>query len=219
MKILALETSSSCVSVGLCLDSGMIFEESLLNRGSQFILGAVDKLLKDARIKLDDVDVFGISIGPGSFTGLRVGLSFAKGFSYSCRRPLVVVESLKVWASPLCRKSTNIVVLLDAKRTCVYGQAFLCQNGVPKAIHEPFMGPVKDFLAQVPRESVFVGSACGLYEKEIRDMFSDSERIFVEKQNTPKAKDLIALVLHDAKNKKIEFNPEACVAPIYFWQP
>ncbi|MCH7590945.1 tRNA (adenosine(37)-N6)-threonylcarbamoyltransferase complex dimerization subunit type 1 TsaB, partial [PVC group bacterium] len=127
MKILALETSSSCVNVGLCLDSGMIFEESLLNRGSQFILGAVDKLLKDARIKLDDVDVFGVSVGPGSFTGLRVGLSFAKGFSYSCRRPLVAVESLKVWAFPFCRKSTNIVVLLDAKRTCVYGQAFLCQ--------------------------------------------------------------------------------------------
>ncbi|MDZ4383175.1 MAG: tRNA (adenosine(37)-N6)-threonylcarbamoyltransferase complex dimerization subunit type 1 TsaB, partial [Thermodesulfovibrionia bacterium] len=93
MKILALETATMAGSIAIVDDEELIAEVKLnINVAhSERLISSIDYLLNASRLSIKDIDAFAISIGPGSFTGLRIGLSTAKGFSYAAKKPLVPV--------------------------------------------------------------------------------------------------------------------------------
>ena len=100
MKILAIETSAKAASVCLCEDAFLI-AQSCQNTGlthSQTILPMCEQMLKSTGTALSDVDVIACAAGPGSFTGLRIGLATAKGLAWSAGKPCCAVSTLEAMA-------------------------------------------------------------------------------------------------------------------------
>ncbi|MEW6214900.1 MAG: tRNA (adenosine(37)-N6)-threonylcarbamoyltransferase complex dimerization subunit type 1 TsaB [Nitrospirota bacterium] len=131
MKILAIETSTMLGGVAIIDDlSGLIAEVRLNVKSthSERLMIEVDHILKQAGLRVSDVDVFAVAIGPGSFTGLRIGLSTAKGFSYATGKPIVSVPTLEAlaWNFPYCRYP--VCTMLDARKKEVYSALFKWDN-------------------------------------------------------------------------------------------
>lgn len=140
MKILAIETSTMLGGIAIMDDlSGLIAELRLNVKSthSERLMTEVDHVLKQAGLKVSDIDVFAVAIGPGSFTGLRIGLSTVKGFSYSTGRPIVSVPTLEAlaWNFPYCRHP--VCTMLDARKKEVYSALFKWDNnGFIRLINE-----------------------------------------------------------------------------------
>jgi tRNA threonylcarbamoyladenosine biosynthesis protein TsaB len=121
MKILGLETSTAVCSVGLYLDGEPGIERSVRESHihSEKLLTLVQEVLRSGQIGMEELDAIAVSIGPGSFTGLRIGLSTAKGLSFALDKPLVAVSTFEAIAEAARRKFQahgTIVVLIDAKK-------------------------------------------------------------------------------------------------------
>ncbi len=118
MKILALDTSCMMGSVAV-VDGQMIVAEQLLNikiTHSERLIASIDALLEAAELKLHDMDAFAVAIGPGSFTGLRIGLAAAKGFAFVTEKPILGVSTLLGLAYNVYGSREPVVAVLDARR-------------------------------------------------------------------------------------------------------
>ena len=104
MKILALETATIAGSVAISDDtSGLIGEVKINVRiaHAERLMPSIQWLLESSRVTIEEIDAFAISIGPGSFTGLRIGLSTVKGFAFATNKPVVSVPTLDAFARTL----------------------------------------------------------------------------------------------------------------------
>lgn len=127
MKILAIETSTLLGGIAITDDSSGLIAEVRLNvksTHSERLMTEIDHLLKQSGLEIADMDVFAIATGPGSFTGLRIGLSTVKGFSYATGKPVVAVPTLEAlaWNFPYCRYP--VCTMLDARKKEVYAALF-----------------------------------------------------------------------------------------------
>lgn len=126
MKILALESSAVAASVCLCEDDFLIaqsYENSGLTH-SVTLLPMAEQLLKRVGVKLCDVDVIAAAAGPGSFTGLRIGVSAAKGLAWALDKPCAKVSTLEAMAWNLSVLPGRICPVMDARRAQVYNGLF-----------------------------------------------------------------------------------------------
>jgi tRNA threonylcarbamoyladenosine biosynthesis protein TsaB len=127
MKIIAIETSTLLGGIAILDDSSGLVTEAKLNvksTHSERLMTEIVHILEKASLLLDDIDAFALSIGPGSFTGLRIGLSTVKGFSYATGKPIVAVPTLEAlsWNFPFCRYP--VCTMLDARKKEVYAAVF-----------------------------------------------------------------------------------------------
>ena len=123
MITIAIDTSTPTGSVSLFeRGSDLIGEVRLGTRRphSEQIMKSADFILNSCKIKLDAIDFFTIAIGPGSFTGLRVGLSTVKGLSFATGKPIVAVSTLEAFAASFPYTEKLICPLLDARKKEVY---------------------------------------------------------------------------------------------------
>lgn len=125
MIVLGIETSTAVCSVGLVDDRGTRIHKSIIEAHihSEKLLTLVEEIASGAGRALSSLDAVAVSIGPGSFTGLRIGLSNAKGLCYALGKPLVTVPTLLAIAAATFRSSTSarkILVALDAKKGDYY---------------------------------------------------------------------------------------------------
>ena len=122
MRILALETATLAGGAAL-LDGDAVIAETRSNIAlthSERVMAAVDRVLHDARWTVDDLDGLAVSIGPGSFTGLRVGLATVKGLAFARSLPVAPVPTLDALAATLPFADAPVVPLLDARKNEVY---------------------------------------------------------------------------------------------------
>ncbi len=126
MKVLGLDTSTPQAAVALVDGDALLAEVRLpVRRGeAERLLPAVDRLLGDARLALADLAGIGVALGPGSFTGLRIGLATVKGLALGTGLPVVGVPSLDALAWQVPWAAVPVVPLLDARRGEVYGARF-----------------------------------------------------------------------------------------------
>lgn len=134
MRILGLETSTPVCSVGLFRDGEPGIEQSVRESHihSEKLLTLVQDVMRSGGIGLEQLDAIAVSIGPGSFTGLRIGLSTAKGLTFALDKPLVAVPTFEAIADAARRQyqaSGTIVVLIDAKKEEWYMGRFLVSGG------------------------------------------------------------------------------------------
>ena len=127
MKILAIDTSSKICSVSILEDTDLIIEKHIDNEltHSQKLMPLIDEILKENNIELSDLDLFACSIGPGSFTGVRIGVSTVKAFNDVTNIPIVSVSSLESLAyntlNSNYKKDAKLVLsIIDAKNDNVY---------------------------------------------------------------------------------------------------
>ena len=131
MKILALETSAKSVSAAV-VENGAVLASSYQNTGlthSRTLMPLVDGMLKAADLKLEQMELIAVAQGPGSFTGLRIGVSAAKGLAWAKELPCCGVSTLLAMAQNLRHMDGTIVCAMDARRNQVYNAVFRAENG------------------------------------------------------------------------------------------
>ncbi len=122
MNILAIDTSTTSGSVAILRDGRIAAEWTLQSAQThnRRLLKTVDTLLREAGWTLKMVDVYAVTTGPGSFTGIRIGLTAAKTLAWTMKKPLVGIATLDVLAAPLRFTSLQVCTMLDARKKEVY---------------------------------------------------------------------------------------------------
>ncbi len=118
MKLLALETSAVSASVAVCEDEYLI-AQSFQNNGlthSRTLMPMVEGLLLNCGLTLNEMDIIAVAAGPGSFTGLRIGVAAAKGLAWPEDRPCAGVSTLEAMAWGVCHMGGEICAAMDARR-------------------------------------------------------------------------------------------------------
>lgn len=131
MKTLALETSAKSVSVAVTED-GKVLASSYQNIGlthSVTLMPLLDGMLQNAGLTLKDMDLLAVAAGPGSFTGLRIGVSALKGLAWAEDKPCCGVSTLEAMAQNGRLFTGTVVCAMDARRSQVYNALFRCENG------------------------------------------------------------------------------------------
>lgn len=163
--VLALETATACGSVALVADDSCIAEFSLHSglTHSRRLLQGVEYLMREAACGWDDIDVVAISTGPGSFTGLRIGMSTAKGFAMAADKKLVGISTLDGLASQLHSTRQMICPVLDARKNEVYAAFYRSDaDGTVQRVTE-YMAIDPQALGRMVREpTIFIGDGVGL---------------------------------------------------------
>lgn len=157
--ILNIETATSVLSVSLGKDGDVVnlMEINTQNRHAEKITLFIDELLHKSAVSFDDLDAVAVSEGPGSYTGLRIGVSTAKGICYSKDIPLIAVSTLKAMALSMASVSTLKEVnkqnalfcpMIDARRMEVYAAFFDSGNQQVRKVQADIIGKdsYKDFL-------------------------------------------------------------------------
>lgn len=139
MLILALESSAKAASCALCRDEFLVaqaFQNSALTH-SVTLLPMVEDMLKNCSVALDQIELVAVANGPGSFTGLRIGVAEAKGLAWARNLPCAACSTLESMAWSLAHlEGQEICCCMDARRNQVYAARFRVENGVPVRLTE-----------------------------------------------------------------------------------
>lgn len=160
--ILSLETTTKNCSVGLSLN-GKLLAIKELNDGNyshaEFLNPFIEEVLQETKVDFSDVSAVAISKGPGSYTGLRIGVSTAKGLCYALDIPLIAVNTLEVLARKITIENGVIIPMLDARRMEVYQAVFDAQYQELQPTDAVIIQP-DTYNAWLEKQSVhFVGDA------------------------------------------------------------
>ena len=132
MKILALETSAKSVSVAV-VENGAVLASAYQNMGlthSVTLMPLLDSMLKNAGLTAKDMSLIAVAAGPGSFTGLRIGVSAAKGLAWALELPCCGVSTLEAMAENARAFEGTVICAMDARRQQIYNAVFGCRDGV-----------------------------------------------------------------------------------------
>ncbi len=167
MKILAFETSAKAVSVAL-LEDGKLLAESYQNTGlthSQTLMVMAEDLMKQCGLEVSGLDAIAVANGPGSFTGVRIGVAAAKGLAWGGKLPLVGVSTLEAMAEALGIWEGIVCPVMDARRSQVYNALFAAEKGVLRRLTEDRAISLADLcqvLAQLQGPVFLVGDGSSL---------------------------------------------------------
>ena len=174
MKILAIETSAKSVSAAV-VENGVPLASAYQNMGlthSRTLMPLVDGMLSAAGLRVQDMDLLAAANGPGSFTGLRIGVSALKGLAWALEKPCCGVSTLAAMARNLAHMEGLIICAMDARRNQVYNALFLAQDGVltrqcpDRAIG---LAELAEELRSEPLPLVIVGDGAVLCEKALTE--------------------------------------------------
>ncbi|MFQ6103424.1 MAG: tRNA (adenosine(37)-N6)-threonylcarbamoyltransferase complex dimerization subunit type 1 TsaB [Candidatus Glassbacteria bacterium] len=165
--LIAIETSTNWSSVALIRGPELIAETGIFIRKDHSgpLGGRIDRIIRDAGLGVEEIDGVVVPAGPGSFTGLRVGVGFAKGFICGSGRQLYAVSSLKTIAAGLPFCELPICSLLDARKGEVYAQVFRWERGDLLTVSKPVSSPPDEILESIQEETIFAGSGCLVYRE------------------------------------------------------
>jgi len=177
MRILGIDTATSCGGIGLIDDDAVVAEYAFDHEEtpSARLVPAIQALLKEAGITVNEIDGMAVSLGPGSFTGLRVGLSAVKGLALATEKPVAGVPTLDALATQLPPTTSQICPLVDARKDEVY-TALYEQGGngnVEQLTPYQVLSPSR-LLEELPlQETVFVGDGVEVYGELIVERLGD----------------------------------------------
>ncbi|MEK6682886.1 MAG: tRNA (adenosine(37)-N6)-threonylcarbamoyltransferase complex dimerization subunit type 1 TsaB [Nitrospirota bacterium] len=216
MKVLGIDTATMMGSIGLIDDEGAIAEYSLNIRAthSERLMPAIDRLLKDSGIMPKDIDGFAVSIGPGSFTGLRIGLATVKGFAMGCNKPVAAVSTLEALAFNLAYAEYLICPILDARRNEVYAAMFKSdgKGGIKRLVQDMAID-MQTFLREYDEDIIFLGDAVDIYRERILDILKDRAHFAPKNRNMPSGVSVAELGLKKIRDGKAA-DPSG-LAPFY----
>lgn len=167
--ILTLDTSTAAGSVAVSRGETLLGEILLQVPATHTdrLLLTVRQILSDLRLEIGNIDAFGVVRGPGSFTGLRVGMATVKGLALATGKPVLALSSLQTLAvqAPWCR--FPICTLLDARKQEVYAAFFRWENGYPSPLGEEAVLPPEKLLDAIEGETLLIGNGAGAYRSLI----------------------------------------------------
>jgi tRNA threonylcarbamoyladenosine biosynthesis protein TsaB len=177
MKLLAVDTSTTSCSVAL-FDDQRLLAEIVYTAGqthSRHLLSIIHRILETCEYKPLDIEGICVARGPGTFTGLRIGISTVKGLAAALRIPVVGVSSLAALAFPLSHVERPVVAMIDARREEVYHAQFRGTDGGIELVAPASVGTPDAVAAILPDDALLVGSGALLY-KHVYETSSPSVR-------------------------------------------
>jgi len=175
MRVLALDTSTSRLSAALARDGQTVCEINIEVKTGHagILLAVIDELLGRTSTPRNGLDLIAVGVGPGSFTGLRIGIATAKGLALAAGKPLVGVSSLEALACNPARPGVTICPMIDARRNQVYAALFGADDrGNLQRIRPDELADLACCLRGLVGEVVFVGSGAARYAGDIRRLLS-----------------------------------------------
>ena len=175
MKILGIDTSTMAANVSVIEDDKLICEYTINTKKthSQKLMPMIENMLNLSDISIKDIEAIAICVGPGSFTGLRIGMATAKAMSHVNNIPIVGVNSLEVLATNMDLCNRKICSILDAQRNQVYTGKYIIENGELKELEEISINPIDDLLKELEESLdnwVILGEATYKYKDKIESI-------------------------------------------------
>ena len=174
MLILAFESSAKSASVALVKDGELLSQYSQCSAltHSRTLLPMAEDMLKNAEVKLSEVDLIAVAHGPGSFTGIRIGVSTVKGLSWAADKPCVGVSTLEAMAWHGLLSGGYVCPVMDARRQQVYNALFKIEDGKPQRITDDrpiALAQLADEVRSLNAPVLLVGDGAALTEKFFRE--------------------------------------------------
>lgn len=182
MKILAVDTTSSYPSLALIDDDQVLLEYNFVSTDnlSAILMPNLEFVLRSAGLTLDQVELFAVAVGPGNFTGIRVGLATIKGILFAQPRPVVALNTLETLAFKAAPSSRTIIPLIDARRGEVYCACYRVLSASVQETAAPELLPVVELprIVTSPAEVLFVGSGLDYYRDYLKEAFPEAKMRF-----------------------------------------
>ena len=162
MLILALDTSGSMASCALLRDGALLdqaVQDSKMDH-SRLLLPLCKELVEKHQLSLQDVDVYAAVIGPGSFTGIRIGIAAAKGLAFGADKPAIGVSTLAAMAGNVAFCDGLVICAMDARRQQIYNALFEAKDGALTRLTEDRAIALSDLLEEIkddPRPKTVLG--------------------------------------------------------------
>ena len=179
MRLLAVDTTSAHGSLAV-LEGDRIRGRARFRPPpghAERLLPELDRLLVSLGLSLGDIDAFAVAVGPGSFTGLRIGIASVEGLAFATGRPVVGISTIEATAYGYRSRGGLVAPFLDARREEVFGALFRTDGGTFSTIVPPVCEKPEDFLgrlASLPRETIlFAGGGLELYGAVVREVLGD----------------------------------------------
>lgn len=218
MKILGIDTSTKFCNLGLIEDEDILIEytiNGLKKKHSSILVPAIKNLLKTIDLKIEEINGIAVSVGPGSFTGLRIGLSVAKGLCYARSLPILGIPTLDAIAFLLKEIPYLICPVLESKKDEIYDVVF--RGG--DSLHRVMDYKCEDIQSLLARLSlleekiIFLGDGIKKYQDNIKEKIGKNA-LFIDSQlNLPVASNVAFLGLD--KLKKEEEDDVSTLSPFY----
>lgn len=220
MLILGIETATAQVGCALGGHEGVLASSHSAKgrRHAENLAPAIDFVCDQAQVDLSDIGLVAVDIGPGLFTGLRVGIATAKAIAYGLRVPMIGVSSLDLLAFPVRYSPRLIVTAIDARRGEIFHAFYRQVPGGVQRVSEPTVGTAEDLASELmamSEEVLLVGDGAQRY----RDVFAELGKVeHVDVGNLyPSAISLVQLA--HAQALREEFSPIDQIHPVYLRKP
>jgi len=171
MYVLGVDTSTDALSAAVCDGSARPLAEITFDAGrthAERLMEVIDQVVRDAGLTLRDLRLLTVARGPGSFTGVRIGVSTMKGLALGTNVPLVGVSSLRAMAHVAPADAACVCTLLDARINEIYGAAYRRIGDGWTEIVQEHVGPIEGILAELPGDAVILGDGAWRYEARLR---------------------------------------------------
>lgn len=222
MKILALDTATEACSAALQINNQILIREEIAPQAhTKLILPMVQSLIDEAGIQLADLDAIVFGRGPGSFTGVRIGVGIAQGLAFGAGTPLIGVSTLQTLAQGALRRTgcSQAVAAIDARMSEVYLGAFSCRDGLMQPVRdEVVIAPdgVLPYLAEINNSSLSHAEAVGTgftHYTELVDTCSLTMHDSAETSHLPWSQDMLPLAI--AAYNAGQLTDPAQATPVY----
>jgi tRNA threonylcarbamoyladenosine biosynthesis protein TsaB len=213
--LLTMDTSTPAGSVAVTCGE-KVFGEILLNvpnTHSDRLLKIMGQLLADTGLSIEDVDGFGIILGPGSFTGLRVGIATVKGLALATKKPVIGVSSLRMLAMQAPFARHPVCALLDARKKEVYAGMFDWEHGLPMPLGAEVVIAPETLLSRMEGEVLFLGDGAVAYRTLIVRRLGSRAHFLPWPLHPPRASCAAALIRADFMEGRVSF--PAVLVPHY----
>ncbi len=175
MNILAIDTSALTSTVAVMKDGVCVFENNITTSltHSETLMPTIDYALKSTRLTVKDIDLFAVSCGPGSFTGIRIGVSAVKALAYSLDKPVFGVNTLLALANNLSVVDVPVCPIMDARRSQVYNAVYKFKNSSVTEVEAPRALAIEELCASIKEKTYFVGDGVEVYKDKISSLCGD----------------------------------------------
>jgi len=192
MKILAVDTSSAVATAAICEDEKLICETTLNNKltHSQTLMPIISEIFEKSELTPKDIDLFAVAEGPGSFTGLRIGITTIKALAHACNKDVVGVNTLEALCYNLPFSSYLMSPIMDARRGEVYNAFYKNIDGLVTEVCPSRAIPLEDVLSEllkIGEKVVFLGDAVPVYKEIIIERLGDLALFAPQNANAQRA--------------------------------
>ncbi len=179
MKVLGIETSGTVGGVALCQDNRVIIAGNLgaPSRHDKELVSSIKSILHTAGWTPHDIDLIAVDVGPGSYTGIRVGVTCAKTLAYALNKPVIDVPAFDAMAESYPMNSTPICPIMDARRGYVYACIYQLENAQKKRVSDFLAVQPEQLVSLLPRPVILFGAGVLPYKEQFqqKDIIIDTE--------------------------------------------